>query len=114
MRAGKLNQQVAFDEPVEDQTSSGAETVTFTERIVVWASIEPLNGRERLQAEAITADIDVRIRTRWLPLFDQVTAKWRARDVRRGTVYNISAPPANLESGDREVEIVANTGLNQG
>lgn len=114
MRAGKLNQRISFEEPAPDQSGSGSEVITFTPRLTVWAAIEPLNGRERLQAEAITADIDVRIRTRWLPFFDAVTAKWRCRHVEKGTIYNIIAPPANIDMADREVEFMANTGRNQG
>lgn len=115
MRSGPLRQRIAIDEPVTDQSASGEETVVWTERLVIPASIEPLNGRERLrEQEAVTADIDVRIRVRWIPLLDEMTAKWRVRHVEKGTIYNVSAPPSNIDMRNREVEILANTGLNQG
>lgn len=113
MRAGPLRQRIALDEPVTSRNETGEELVTFTERVVVPGRIEPLHGNERLQANAITGMMDVRIRIRWLPMMDDMTTKWRLRHVEKGTIYNI-ASIANVEMRDREVEVMASTGLNEG
>jgi SPP1 family predicted phage head-tail adaptor len=121
-RAGVFNRRIAIDEPVADQSTSGAETVTWLQRAIVWASIQPLHGRERLLV-APTASMDVRIRTWWIPLLDEMTGKWRVRavdiavtalDGQPGQPYEISAPPANIDMANREVELMATVGVTQG
>lgn len=123
MRAGERNQSIAVDEPVTDQSASGAETVVWTEREIVRASVLPLTGNERLRAGGIAAEADVRIVMGWMPTLDAMTAKWRLRhldkggtttDGKPGTPYNITSPPSNVAMANRDIEVMANAGLNQG
>lgn len=112
MRAGELRHRINIDQPVTSQDETGEEIVTFTEMGTVWGAIEPLNGREALIANQLNAEIDTRIRVRWSPLTDQITAKWRLRH--RDTVFNIKQPPAQVNMEQREIHIICETGLNNG
>lgn len=114
VRAGMYRESIAVDEAVEAQDETGDPVVTWTEREVVRAEVKPLRGRERLQENAINANIDVKIFTRWAPFWDTVTAKWRIRHLDKGgTIYNVVAI-TNVDMRNHEVEIMANAGQNLG
>lgn len=111
IRAGEFNRRIACDEPVTTQSANGEELVAFVESFKTFAKIQPLTGRERLQSNEITAEMDTRIRIRWTPTTDGINAKWRLRYL--GTIYNISSV-AIINMGMREIEIMARSGLNTG
>lgn len=111
IRAGELKHLVSIDRPVASQDTSGEELISFVEAGKAKASIEPLSGRERLQAMQITATTDTRIRMYWSALVSEMNAKWRIRYL--DVIYNIQSI-AHIELGHREVEIMASSGGNQG
>lgn len=114
IRRGRYRESIAVDEPTETQDSTGDPIVTWTEQAVVRAEIRPLRGRERLQGNAITADIDARVFTEWAPFWDDVTPKWRIRHLNKGgTIYNVTAI-ANVDMRNHEVEITVINGQNAG
>lgn len=76
MQTGKLNKRVKIDRPVETQNDSNEVTTEYQEWTTVWASIEPLVGREFLTAQQLQADVTTRIRIRYL---EGVTRKMRVR-----------------------------------
>lgn len=112
MRAGRLKHRIEIDEPVTTQTASGDEVVTWTAFGTVWGSIEPLKGRERLQAGEIIADMDTRINIRWSAHVDRIEAGWRLKH--GGVIYNISSPPAEVMMEQREIEMMCKSGANDG
>lgn len=65
MRAGELRHQVILQTPTPTRDSYGAEIVTWTDTATVWASIEPLRGREYWEAQKINAEISHKIRMRY-------------------------------------------------
>lgn len=64
MEAGKLRHQVKLQRVTVAADSHGDQTKTWTDLATVRASIEPLSGREFLQASQVMSDITVRIRVR--------------------------------------------------
>jgi SPP1 family predicted phage head-tail adaptor len=64
MEAGKLRHQVKLQRVTVAADSHGDQTKTWTDLATVRASIEPLSGREFLQASQVMSDITVRIRIR--------------------------------------------------
>ena len=46
MRIGTLRHRVELQEPVENQDGYGEAERTYTTYATVWASVEPLSGRE--------------------------------------------------------------------
>lgn len=111
MRAGALRRRLIVDEPVTSQADNGEEIVTWRTAEIVWGSIEPLHGRELLQSNAIGADLDTRIHIRWSPRVDLINAKWRLRH--DSTIYNIKSI-AHIDLRKREIEMLVNSGRNQG
>ena len=64
MEAGKLRHQVKLQRVTVAADSHGDQTKTWADLATVRASIEPLSGREFLQASQVMSDITVRIRVR--------------------------------------------------
>lgn len=112
LQRGKYRHRIAWDEPVATQADNGAEIVTFTEAFKTWSRIEPLAGRERVTGDQLIAEGSTRIRIFWSTQAARINAKWRGRH--RDTIYNISGPPAEIEMAQREIEIIATSGVNVG
>jgi SPP1 family predicted phage head-tail adaptor len=120
MRAGKLNSRLIIERPeVTRDADTGAELVAWVEVATVWAAITPIvsiRGREAMMADQVQAAIDVKITIRWSPLVDPMTAKWRARLLTRYSpiIYNIAAPPAQVNMNGREIVMLCKSGTNEG
>jgi SPP1 family predicted phage head-tail adaptor len=111
MRAGRLRRRLTVDEPITSRNDTGEELVTWVTRGTIWAAIEPGKGKEDLVANQITADTDTRIVVRWSGFSNGINAKWRF--VHQGVKYNIeSISHKNL--GQREIEFMCKSGLNDG
>jgi SPP1 family predicted phage head-tail adaptor len=67
MKAGSLNQRVTIKEKSISSDGAGGRVETWTARLTVWASVEPLSGRELLMAAAMGSETTVRVRMRYLP-----------------------------------------------
>lgn len=65
MRAGELRHRVTIQQKSVTRDSFGAETVSWTDVAVVWAAIEPLQGREFFSAQQVNAEVTTRIRIRY-------------------------------------------------
>lgn len=119
MRAGKLNARLIIERPDISRDDTGAELITWIKVATVWAEISPIvsvRGREALMGDQVQAKIDVKITIRWSPRIDGMSAKWRARFATRDNpvIYNLAAPPAQVNMGQREVVLLCNAGINKG
>ncbi len=85
MQAGKLNQQIVIQSYTATRASNGEEVRTWATVATVWASVEPLSGRELLAARDVRADVTTRIRIRYRT---GITPKMRA--TMGSAVYEIS------------------------
>lgn len=112
LQRGKYRHRIACDEPITSQADNGEELVTFVQAFTLWGKVEPLNGRERTTGNQVIAEGSTRIRIFWSPQAERINAKWRLRH--RDTIYNISGPPAEIDMGHREIEILATSGVNLG
>lgn len=64
MQAGRLRHRVVLQSKSVARDSYGDEIVTWTDGDTVWASIEPLRGREYTEMRQEHADVTTRIRMR--------------------------------------------------
>lgn len=64
MRAGKLNRRISFEKQVMTPTEYGHEGA-YIEIAKAWASIEPLRGRETMDAGVTSHDVTHRVRCRY-------------------------------------------------
>lgn len=72
------------------------------------AEVEPLSGREALQAQTLTAKIDTRFRVRYDTKTAAVTASETFRIVYAGRIYDITKAAEDPRYGRRRViEILA-------
>lgn len=111
MRAGSLTERVAVEEPLTTQDDTGEEITTWSPVASVWGAVEPLTGREKLQAGQVGATMDTRFRIRWTPAMERINAKWRL--THDEVIYNIVSV-AQVGMARREIEIMATSGLNAG
>lgn len=101
MRAGKLRRQLEIQQAVETRDTTGAAIVTWGTFAVVHGSVEPLRGREFWAAHELQAEVDTRIRIRYL---DGVTPKMQVLDgTRKFLIYSVIDP----ESRHEEMQLMA-------
>lgn len=67
MQAGWLRHRITIQDKQISRADNGEEVITWADHFSAWASIEPLRGREYLEARQIQADVDTRIRLRHQP-----------------------------------------------
>lgn len=108
---GEFRHRVAFDAPVTTKGASGQRSTDWTPSMTLWADVEPISGRERVVAAAEVAEVDTWIRVRYSRQAAGIAPNWRARF--RGVVYDIKAV-ANVSMADRKIELLAQSGVNQG
>lgn len=89
-----------IESPSRTQDAYGADIPTWTTWKAVWASIEPLTGRQFLLAAQATLETTHEIRIRWQP---EVTAKMRI--VFEGRTFGIETI-MNVEERDRELVLM--------
>lgn len=104
MRAGRLRHKVAvqyLSTGSPQYTPEGEPNSVWIDLFPsVWASVEPLNGRELFAAQEHAADVDVRIRMRYR---DGIEPTMRV--VYEGRVYDIRAV-LDLDLRHRELELL--------
>jgi SPP1 family predicted phage head-tail adaptor len=93
--AGRLRHRVDIEDLVTAQDSNGDITQTwqsFAESVP--AAVEPLSGRELVQAQAVQSEISARITIRF-----REGVKATMRVVHRGQIYRIHAVLQDKDSG---------------
>ena len=98
MQAGKLKQRVTIEQPVAGTRSGLGTPTTWASVATVWASVEPLQGREYLAAQQAQSEVTTRVRLRYLA---GITAAMRINH--GGTIYNIVSPPINPNLRNQEL-----------
>lgn len=64
MQAGQLRHRVTIQEPDPTQDEYGEAAPTWVDVATLWAAVEPLRGREFLEAQRLGAEVTTRIRIR--------------------------------------------------
>jgi SPP1 family predicted phage head-tail adaptor len=112
MQAGKLRHKVAIQKLVAgspDQKASGEPDTTWTTHLAsIWASVEPLTGRELFAAQEHHSEVEVRVRVRYR---EGITAKMRVVFDSRN--YDIVAV-IDREERHRELELLCKQGVTAG
>jgi SPP1 family predicted phage head-tail adaptor len=111
MRAGLLNRRLKIERPQVVKNSVGEEITTWQDYATVWASIEPIRGNEALRAGQVLAEMDTRIKIRWSEGVKNIEENWRLSH--EGIIYNIVSI-ANINTANKELEIMCNSGVNNG
>ncbi|WP_110693293.1 phage head closure protein [Salinicola halophyticus] len=111
MQAGKLKQRVTLMRPVEGPKDKYGQATTEFEKIAtVWASVEPLRGREFFAAQQVNSEITTRIRIRYRREFAAVAVnEWRIDY--GGRVYEIDGPPIDTNMNHTQLEFMCHERL---
>lgn len=105
MNAGDLTQRVTIERFTTVQDETGGITEDWAPLATVWASVEPLNGREYFAAQTTLAEVTTRIRLRYrrgLSVTDRINHE--------GTLHNIQAL-INPRSRDAELVLMCKAGV---
>lgn len=65
MRIGKLRHRVELKSLSQSQNEFGEPVDTWSTFATVWASVEPLRGRELLLAQQANSEVTIRVRVRY-------------------------------------------------
>ncbi len=97
MRAGELRHRVTIQQKSVVRGTYGEEDVAWTDVATVWGSVEPLQGREFIEAKQTQAEITTRIRIRYRSgISPEMRAVWD------GHIYDIEAV---IDVGGRKREL---------
>jgi SPP1 family predicted phage head-tail adaptor len=95
MQAGKLRHRIVIQEKSVTRDEYNAEVITWTEVDTVWASVEPLSGREFLEGRLVEATVSHRITIRYLSgITPEMRVLWGSR------VFDVEAI-LNIEERDK-------------
>lgn len=108
VRSGDLNRRIAIQQRTTTPDGYGQQTTTWTDVITCWASIEPLNGRELVQAQAVQAETTHQVTILYR---SSITAAMRV--VYQGRVFNILSV-IDPDTSHVALQLLCSEGLNQG
>jgi SPP1 family predicted phage head-tail adaptor len=102
LRIGALRHQVTIQSYTKSRDSYGGEVETWTDlHTGVWASVEPLIGREYLAAKQVQAEVSHKVRMRYIAgLLPAMRIVWGTRTFEIESILNV-------QERNRELVIMA-------
>jgi SPP1 family predicted phage head-tail adaptor len=95
MQAGKLRHRMKVQTKVLGSNNYGEEVITrWNDDIKVWASVEPLRGKEYFNAQQTQSAVTHRVKFRYQKLYDETLIDSNCRlipDASTSPVYEISS-----------------------
>lgn len=95
--AGRLRHRITIQSATEAQDAHGGTTRTWADVATVWGSIEPLRGREFMNAQQLQSEVTHRVQLRY---YAGVTTAYRLRFGTR--LFNIVSV---LNPSERNIEL---------
>jgi SPP1 family predicted phage head-tail adaptor len=111
---GTLRQRIRIEEKITPQNSDGETEIEWVHVGTFWANVRPSSSRELLLAAQVQSPVDTMIVMRYNVA---VKASMRAVLVRNGvdsTIYDLSAPIRDPETGLEWMTIPAKSGVSAG
>lgn len=108
MNAGELRHPIVIQTRATTVDSYGGQETTWTNFASLFAAVEPLSGRELLNAQSFRSGVTTRIRSRYVP---DVNAAMRV--VYGSRVFEIAAV-LNVNERGREMHLICSEGMTQG
>ncbi|MEO8630202.1 MAG: phage head closure protein [Betaproteobacteria bacterium] len=116
MRAGALDRRVVIDSAIDTQDATTGEPIrSWGLLATVWASIEPIRGREATIDAGLLAEMDTRITIRYAVALTGLSENDRVRHTVNGIekIYNI-VNIAEVLLEHRSLELMCKSGANDG
>ena len=98
MKTGSLRHRITIQKSLSSRDSFGADVPDWEDVATVWASVEPLSGREFFAAKQINAEISTKITLRYL-----TGVQSEMRIVFKDRVFNIITV---INSEERNISLV--------
>lgn len=114
LRAGDLRHRIRIEHQVQIQNSYGETAVEWETVGTFWAQIRPLSARDQYAAQEVQPNLSALIVMRYT---SGITANMRAVHVVNGTdgtIYNLSAPIRDPETGLDWMTLPASALINAG
>lgn len=100
---GDLRHRITFQEPVKIPDGHAGHTVSWQDFVTVWASVEPLSGREYFYAHQIKNEVSHRVKVRHREdLSEEMRIKWNGRIMKIESIIDPKAGRRILEILCRE------------
>lgn len=100
MRAGELRKRITIEQPSRVADGAGELVPGWTLYGVVWAAVEPLSGSEKIQAQQVNANVNIRVTIRYLAgVIPAMRARFGTRTFQIVSVQNI-------EERNREMDLL--------
>jgi len=106
-----MRHRVVLQQPNPTVDTFGQPVKGWSTVATVWASVEPLNGREYFTAQQINAETTVRIRLRYGSELASLSQDWRATF--DGKIYDILSIIQPREI-NQEIILMCGEGVNNG
>lgn len=96
--AGQLDQRITLQQRAAGQDSRGQESTTWSDVATVWASAQPLRGREFFAAAQVQAEATVRFRIRYRDgVVPTMRVLWRSQPYDINSVIDVDGGKHTLE-----------------
>jgi len=99
--AGWLRHRIKLQTQSVSQNNYGEKINVWQDFATIWASIEPLRGREYIEASGKKAEVTHRIRIRYL-----ANIKAGMRVIYGNRVFEIISPPIDILEKHEEIELM--------
>jgi SPP1 family predicted phage head-tail adaptor len=108
VRAGRLRHRITLQRRVETQETTGEVTWDWSDVAEVWASVEPIAGREYFAAAQVSSEVSTRIRMRYRPdLNEKLRVVFVSEPGSPGLVHYYDVLSViNWQERDREVHLM--------
>ncbi len=110
--AGDLRERLKFQSLSAGSDGYGNENAnTWHDEFTVSARVQFLKGGESIMAARLSGTQPCIIQVRQSPETLLIQADWQAVDVVSGKIYQIKAPPANMDEKNDRLDILAEMGV---
>lgn len=109
MNPGSLDQRVTIQKKNVTRAQNGEEVTSWVTHAVVYASVQPIRGREFFAAAQMQGAADYRVTIRYLA---SVTRAMRL--LWRGQVLDIVAEPIDINARQTDLELMCVAGVRDG
>lgn len=111
MIIGKLRHRVTIQALITEIDSDGAQEDIWVNQYntEIWADVQPLSGRELIEAGAVQSKVNTRIIIRYRDLMLP-----NMRVLHKNNIYNIEAIIPDKETGNKYLTLICTSGVNEG
>lgn len=105
MAIGDMRHRITFQQPIKTPDGYKGHTEKWQDLIDVWASVEPLSGREYFYAHQIKAEVTHRVKIRYrVDITEKMRIKHRDRVLEIESIIDLKERREILEILCREVK----------